>query len=136
MKQARPCDARRIWLFLTPFVLSLPALLFLGVGSFAATSGLQEFFSTGAGPKILMGFGVAALLWIAWQSSVLLPARRAVPAQSPGEPLTVHRFRLATALGSGTTGVFFLHRGLGSTGHVPRRGAGDQELHVPVRRPW
>ncbi|MFC5244044.1 RNase A-like domain-containing protein [Streptomyces atrovirens] len=116
LRQARPRDARRTWLFLIPFVLSLPALLFLGAGSFTATSGLQKFFSTGTGPKILLGFGVAALLWIAWQLSVLLRTWRTTSSQLLGEPLAVHRFRLATALGAGTTGVFLLHRGLGSAG--------------------
>lgn len=116
LQHVRPRNARRMWLFLIPCALSLPALLFLGVGSFTATSGLQEFFRTGAGPKILLGFGAAALLWIAWQSYVLLRAWRNMSAQLLGEPLAVHRFRLTIALGAGTTGLFLLHRGLGSAG--------------------
>ncbi|WP_331449208.1 RNase A-like domain-containing protein [Streptomyces prasinus] len=116
LKAARARNVHRIWLLLVPCLLSLPALLFLGVGSFTTTTGLQEFFSTGAGPKILMGFGVAALLWIAWQLSVLLHTWRAVSAQLLGEPLAVHRFRLGTALGAGTTGTFLLYSGLGDAG--------------------
>ncbi|BFO17220.1 hypothetical protein SHKM778_36080 [Streptomyces sp. KM77-8] len=57
LQHVRPRNARRMWLFLIPCALSLPALLFLGVGSFTATSGLQEFFRTGAGPKILWASG-------------------------------------------------------------------------------
>lgn len=116
LKAARARNAHRIWLLLVPCVLSLPALLFLGVGSFTATTSLQEFFSTGSGPKILMGFGIAALLWITWQLSVLLRTWRAASAQLLGEPLAVHRFRLGTALGAGTTGTFLLYRGFGDAG--------------------
>jgi hypothetical protein len=116
VKAARTRNVHRVWLLLIPCLLSLPALLFLGIGSFTATTGLQEFFSTGSGPKILMGFGIAALLWIAWQSSVLLRTWRAASAQVLGEPLAVHRFRLGTALGAATTGTFLLYRGFGEAG--------------------
>ncbi|GAA1427213.1 hypothetical protein GCM10009601_38070 [Streptomyces thermospinosisporus] len=112
----RARNGRRMWLLLIPCLLSLPALLFLGVGSFTSTARLQEFFSTGSGPWILLGFGTAALLWIAWQSAVLLRAWRAASAQLYAEPLAAHRFRLSIALGSGTVGTFLLFRGLGDTG--------------------
>ncbi|MGN9760840.1 RNase A-like domain-containing protein [Streptomyces sp. SD31] len=108
--------SRRRWLLLIPCVLMLPALLFLGIGSFTSTAGLQEFFSTGAGPKILMGFGIAALIWIAYQLTVLLRSWRQVSAQPMGELLAAHRFRLGTALGAATTGVLLLWRGLGDAG--------------------
>ncbi|MFI9823832.1 PrsW family intramembrane metalloprotease [Streptomyces sp. NPDC052013] len=104
------------WLLLIPCVLMLPALLFLVVGSFTSTAGLQEFFSTGAGPHILMGFGIAALAWIAYQLTILLRSRRQVSAQPLGELLAAHRFRLGIALGAATTGVFLLWRGLGDAG--------------------
>nr|WP_222110041.1 RNase A-like domain-containing protein [Streptomyces cupreus] len=108
--------SRERWLLLIPCVLMLPALLFLGVGSFTPTAGLQEFFSTGAGPKILMGFGIAALAWIAYQLTALIRTWRQASAQPLGEPLAAHRFRVGTALGSATTGVLLLWRGLGDAG--------------------
>ncbi|MGI5373768.1 RNase A-like domain-containing protein [Streptomyces sp. CA-251387] len=108
--------SRERWLLLIPCVLMLPSLLFLGVGSFTSTDGLQEFFSTGAGPKILMGFGIAALAWIAYQLTVLLRSWRQVSAQPIGELLAAHRFRLGTALGAATTGVLLLWRGFGEAG--------------------
>ncbi|WP_189111038.1 PrsW family glutamic-type intramembrane protease [Streptomyces camponoticapitis] len=98
----------RTWLLLVPCVLMLPAVLFLGVGSFTSTAGLRDFFTTGSGPDILMGFAIAALVWIAWQLILLFRTARAAAAQPVGERLAAHRFRLGTALGSGTTGVLLL----------------------------
>ncbi len=109
----RPRDR---WLLLVPCLLAVPALLFLGVGSFKDTAGLQEFFTTGPGPKIMMGFGIAALIWIAYQLTVLLRTWRAVTAQPVAELLVAHRFRLGTALGAATTGTFLLWQGLGEVG--------------------
>jgi hypothetical protein len=108
--------SRRRWLLLIPCLLVLPSLLFLGIGSFTSTAGLQKFFSSGSGPKVLMGFGVAALAWIAYQLATLLASWRAASAQPMGELLAVHRFRFGTALGAATTGTFLLWRGLGDAG--------------------
>ncbi|MGW4867181.1 RNase A-like domain-containing protein [Streptomyces chartreusis] len=119
--------SRGRWLVLIPCVLMLPSLLFLGVGSFTSTAGLQEFFSTGAGPKILMGFAMAALAWIAYQLVTLLRTWRPVSAQPLGEVLAAHRFRLATALGAGTTGTLLLWRALGDAGPD---GATIRTLHL------
>ncbi|MFD4344174.1 RNase A-like domain-containing protein [Streptomyces coelicoflavus] len=116
LKAARARDPHRIWLVLVPLVLSLPALLFLGVGSFTTTSGVQEFFSDGAGPRLLMGFCIAALLWIVWQLTVLLRTWRVASSQLLAEPLAIHRFRLGVALGAGITGTFLLRRGFGDAG--------------------
>ncbi|MFE2507304.1 PrsW family glutamic-type intramembrane protease [Streptomyces naganishii] len=104
------------WLLLIPCVLSLPSLLFLGVGSFTSTAGLQRFFSTGSGPAILMGFGIAALVWVAFQIFTLLRTWRAVSAQPLAEPLAAHRLRLATAVGAAGAGAALLWRGFGSAG--------------------
>lgn len=119
--------SRGRWLVLIPCVLMLPALLFLGVGSFTSTAGLQEFFSTGGGPKILMGFAIAALAWIAYQLVTLLRTWRPASTQPLGEVLAAHRFRLATALGAGTTGTLLLWRALGDAGPD---GATIRTLHL------
>ncbi|WP_411091204.1 RNase A-like domain-containing protein [Streptomyces sp. 049-1] len=94
----------------------VPSLLYLGVGTFKATAGLQEFFTTGPGPKILMGFGIAALAWITYQLTVLLRTWRAVTAQPVAELLAAHRFRLGTALGAAALGIFLMWHGLGEAG--------------------
>ena len=107
---------RQRWLLLIPCVLVLPSLLFLGVGSFTSTAGLQKFFSTGSGPRILMGFGIAALVWIAYQLTTLLRTWRIAAAQPTAESLAAHRFRLGTALGAATTGVLLLWRAFGDAG--------------------
>ncbi|MGW4166050.1 RNase A-like domain-containing protein [Streptomyces chartreusis] len=119
--------SRGRWLVLIPCVLMLPSLLFLGVGSFTSTAGLQEFFSTGRGPTILMGFAMAALAWIAYQLVTLLRTWRLVSTQPVGEVLAAHRFRLATALGAGTTGTLLLWRALGAAGPD---GATIRTLHL------
>nr|WP_079083365.1 PrsW family glutamic-type intramembrane protease [Streptomyces antibioticus] len=108
--------SRQRWLLLIPCVLMLPALLFLGVGSFTSTAGLQEFFSTGPGPKILMGFATAALAWIAYQLTTLIRTRHQTSAHPMAEVLAAHRFRLGTALGAATTGTLLLWRGFGAAG--------------------
>ncbi|WP_260609245.1 PrsW family intramembrane metalloprotease [Streptomyces sp. WAC 01325] len=119
--------SRGRWLVLIPCVLMLPSVLFLGVGSFTSTAGLQEFFSTGGGPTILMGFAMAALAWIAYQLVTLLRTWRLVSTQPVGEVLAAHRFRLATALGAGTTGTLLLWRALGAAGPD---GATIRTLHL------
>jgi hypothetical protein len=117
LKAARTARASRArWLLVIPFILALPSVLFLGVGSFTSTAGLQRFFSTGSGPKILMGFGITALAWIAYQLITLLRTWRTASAQPMGELLAVHRFRLGTALGAATTGALLLWRGFGGAG--------------------
>ncbi|MEU8698543.1 PrsW family glutamic-type intramembrane protease [Streptomyces sp. NPDC048680] len=116
LRAVRAGASARRWLLLIPCVLMLPGLLFLGVGSFKSTAGLQEYFTTGDGPKILMGFGIAALAWIAWQLITLLRTWQPTSVQPHGEPLAAHRFRIATALGGATTGVLLLYRGLGDVG--------------------
>ncbi|MGW1047696.1 PrsW family glutamic-type intramembrane protease [Streptomyces sp. NPDC002521] len=117
LKAARTArGSRERWLLAIPCVLVLPSLLFLGVGSFTSAAGLQRFFSTGSGPKILMSFGIAALAWIAYQLTVLLRTWRTASAQPTAELLAVHRFRLGTALGSATAGALLLWRGFGDAG--------------------
>ncbi|WP_369394993.1 RNase A-like domain-containing protein [Streptomyces sp. CG1] len=112
----RARGSRQRWLLVIPCVLALPSLLFLGVGSFTSAAGLQKFFSTGSGPKILMGFGIAALAWIAYQFTTLLRTWRTASTQPTAELLAVHRFRLGTALGAATTGALLLWRGFGDAG--------------------
>ncbi|MGW1053519.1 PrsW family glutamic-type intramembrane protease [Streptomyces sp. NPDC002521] len=125
LKAARAVrGSRERWLLVIPCVLVLPSLLFLGIGSFTSTAGLQKFFSTGSGPKILMGFGIAALAWIAYQLTTLLRTWRTASAQPTAELLAVHRFRLGTALGSATTGALLLWRGFGDAG------SGGRAIHT------
>lgn len=116
LKAARAGTSGHRWLLLIPCVLMLPGVLFLGVGSFKSTAELQKYFTTGNGPKILMGFGIAALAWIAWQLITLLRTWQPTSIQPHGEPLAAHRFRIATALGGATTGLLLLYRGLGDAG--------------------
>lgn len=101
---------------LIPCVLLLPSVLFLCVGSFKSTAGLQDYFATGSGPKVLLGFGLAALVWIAWQLGILLRTWRQATAHPLGEQLATHRLRFASALASATIGTLLLWRSAGPAG--------------------
>ncbi|MFI6930272.1 hypothetical protein [Streptomyces sp. NPDC050287] len=107
---------RRLLLALIPFALVLPAILFLGVGSFKTTAGLQEYFTTGTGPQILQACAAAAVVWTAWLLTVLLRTWRQATTLLLAEPLAVHRFRVSTALSSATTGTLLLRRSTTSSG--------------------
>ncbi|RFU83259.1 PrsW family intramembrane metalloprotease [Streptomyces triticagri] len=118
MKAARatPEQRRHRWLLLIPCVLMLPGVLFLGIGSFHSAAGIQEFFGSRTGTRVLMGFGSAALVWVGWQLFCLLRSWRATGAQPSAELLAIHRLRFGSALGSATVGLLMLYRGLGSAG--------------------
>ncbi|MGI5377900.1 PrsW family glutamic-type intramembrane protease [Streptomyces sp. CA-251387] len=107
---------RRRLLILIPCVLVLPSVLFLGVGSFKSTAGLQDYFTTGTGPKILRAFAIAALMWTAWLLATLLRTWRQATTHPLGEQLATHRFRTGSALGSATAGTLLLWRSLGEAG--------------------
>ncbi len=107
-------------LVLIPCVLALPSVLFLGIGSFKSTAGLQEYFETGPGPRILQGFAVAAVAWSAWLLTALLRTWRGAAAALLAEQLATHRFRCASALTSAATGTLLLWRSTGPTGPAGR----------------
>ncbi|MFJ2707811.1 PrsW family glutamic-type intramembrane protease [Streptomyces sp. NPDC087428] len=109
-----PRHRRLLWLI--PAALMIPSVLFLGIGSFHSTAGLQHYLATGPRPKILLGFAVAALAWIAWRLALLLRTWRAAALQPRGENLAVHRLRLATITCSAVIGILLLYRGLGDAG--------------------
>ncbi|MFJ2418255.1 PrsW family intramembrane metalloprotease [Streptomyces brevispora] len=113
LKKTRASSGRWRWQLVIPCLLALPSLIFLGVGSFHSTSGLQTYIATGPRPKILLYCALAALAWIAWQLTALLRTWRATAAQPVGEQVALHRFRITAALGSGAAGAFMLYRGLG-----------------------
>ncbi|SNX63723.1 protease prsW family protein [Streptomyces sp. TLI_55] len=106
--------SRRLLRLLIPSVLVLPSVLFLGVGSFGSTAEVQEYFTTGTGPKLLRAFAVAALAWIAWQLATLLRTWHRTTTATPvlGAHLATHRFRTASALGSATAATLLLWRSL------------------------
>ncbi|MFE5162646.1 PrsW family intramembrane metalloprotease [Streptomyces sp. NPDC056697] len=103
-------DWRRMWFILISLGLTLPALVFLCIGSFPAAATLQERFGSGNGPYILMAFGIAGLLWMGWQLITLLRTWQTTRAVPHGELLAVTRFRIWTALGGLTTGMALVLR--------------------------
>ncbi|MFI0734991.1 PrsW family intramembrane metalloprotease [Streptomyces sp. NPDC021225] len=103
-------DRRRWWFILISVVLALPALVFLGAGSFPAAAELQERFTTSDGPAVLMAFGIAALLWTAWNLTRLLRTWQATSTLPLADAHAIVRFRIWTALGSLITGTVLLLR--------------------------
>ncbi len=103
-------DGRRVWFVAVSLALMAPAALFLLVGSFPATASLQNRFETGNGPAVLMGFGMAAFVWIAWQLIDMLRTWRVTGMFALAEARAVVRFRLCTALGALTAGAVLLGR--------------------------
>ncbi|MET7760860.1 hypothetical protein ABZS71_02020 [Streptomyces sp. NPDC005393] len=103
-------DWRRKWFVLISLGLMVPAVALLGVGSFPAAAEIQERFASGNGPYILVGFGIAGLLWTGWQLVLLLRAWRATLASPHGEVLATIRLRVWTAAGGCVTGVLLLLR--------------------------
>lgn len=103
---------RRRWpLVVIPLILMMPSLLFLGVGSFTSTKGLQEWFTTGNGPRILLWFGIAALAWTVLQLVLLLRAWRKARQQPLAEIVALIRLRVWAAAGSIPAGglLLFVH---------------------------
>ncbi|MEU7061690.1 PrsW family glutamic-type intramembrane protease [Streptomyces sp. NPDC046197] len=111
---------RRLPAVLISCALVLPSALFLGVGSFETTAGLQRYFATGAGPKVLLGFATAVLVWTVWRLATLLCNWRRTATRALGEQLAAHRFRFATALASATTTALLLWRSAGPAGPAGR----------------
>ncbi|WP_328328679.1 MULTISPECIES: hypothetical protein [unclassified Streptomyces] len=112
LREVRPSRPwRRRWpLLVIPLVLMTPSLLFLALGSFTSTKGLQHHFTTGAGPTLLMWFGIAALIWALIQLALLLRAWRTTSRPPLAEPQAVVR-RVFTAVGSTlTTGLLLAAR--------------------------
>jgi len=118
--RAGPAHRRRRLLALVPCVLILPSVLFLGVGSFKSTAGLQEYFTTGTGPRILQACAAAALAWTVWLLTALLRTWRQAAAHPLAEQLAGHRFRFSSALSSATTGTLLLWRSTGPIGPAGR----------------
>nr|WP_267964953.1 PrsW family glutamic-type intramembrane protease [Streptomyces fulvoviolaceus] len=114
--RAGTAHRRRRLLTLIPCILILPSVLFLGIGSFKPTSELQEYFTTGNGPRILQAFAAAALAWTAWLLTMLLRTWRQAATHPLAEQLATHRFRFSSALASATTGTFLLWRSAGPPG--------------------
>ncbi|MEU1906527.1 PrsW family glutamic-type intramembrane protease [Streptomyces hygroscopicus] len=106
----RQVDRRRKWFVLVSLGLTIPSLLLLGIGSFPTEADLQEHFASGDGPNILIGFGIAGLLWTGWLLTRLLRAWRVMRTIPYGEALATIRFRIWTALGGCITGVLLLTR--------------------------
>ncbi|MGW7688543.1 hypothetical protein ACWGMA_06580 [Streptomyces asiaticus] len=103
-------DRRRKWYVLVSVALTIPALLLLAIGSFPSAVDLQQCLASGSGLHVLVGFGIAGLLWTGWLLVRLLRAWRATLALPHGEALATIRFRVWTALGGCFVGTLLVLR--------------------------
>ncbi|MET7937798.1 PrsW family intramembrane metalloprotease [Streptomyces sp. NPDC005322] len=103
-------DRRRTWYVLVSIALTIPALLLLAVGSFPSAADLQQRFASDTGLYVLVGFGIAGLLWTAFQLARLLRAWRTTLTFPHGEVLAIIRLRIWTALGHCVAGALLLLR--------------------------
>ncbi|MCQ8831263.1 hypothetical protein [Streptomyces malaysiensis] len=120
-------DRHRKWYVLASVALTIPALLLLAIGSFPSAADLQQRFASGTGLRVLVGFGIAALLWTGWLLVRLLSAWRATLALPHGEALATIRFRVWTALGGCVVGALLLFR---LADGVPPDGPVIRNLHL------
>ncbi|MEU6084231.1 hypothetical protein [Streptomyces sp. NPDC047108] len=110
LKAARACSPRRRrWpLLVMPLVLMAPSLVFLGIGSFTATKDLQEIFTSGNGPRLLLWFGMAGLVWMLVQLVLLLRSWSVTSRQPLAEPQALLRLRVFAAVGAALTTALLL----------------------------
>ncbi|MER7875581.1 PrsW family intramembrane metalloprotease [Streptomyces solisilvae] len=120
-------DRHRKWYVLASVALTIPALLLLAIGSFPSAAELQQRFASGTGLRVLVGFGIAALLWTGWLLVRLLRAWRATLALPHGEALATIRLRVWTALGGCVVGALLLLR---LADGVPPDGPVIRNLHL------
>jgi PrsW family intramembrane metalloprotease len=109
---------RRYWQPVVSLVLVLPSLLFLILGGFPSTSGIQRLFASPVVFKVLTVFSVATLVMVAWS---LVRTVRGFPSafrQPYADPAVSVTFRSgvgAGALGVGALSLSNVLRGAGPT---------------------
>ncbi|MBI0384272.1 PrsW family intramembrane metalloprotease, partial [Streptomyces albiflaviniger] len=97
-------------LLVLSLLLAVPSLLYLAVGSFPSTRDLQEYFTGGAGLRILVGVALAGLALTLWRLVSAIRGYRAAGASPLGEALALVQFRIAVCAGSLVVGVLLLSR--------------------------
>ena len=120
LRSARVGSRGRRWATVVSWVLAVPSLVLLGIGTFPAAAGVQSFLASGAWPVVFTMLGVAGLVLVGARL-VLLVRERAESLGCPvGEVLALVRLRILAALGSATAGVVLLSRAFGPTGPAGR----------------
>ncbi|NUH36647.1 PrsW family intramembrane metalloprotease [Streptomyces samsunensis] len=97
-------------LLVLSLLLAVPSLLYLAVGSFPSTKGLQENFTEGTGLRVLIGVGLAGLALTLWRLISAVRGYRAAGASPLGETLALVQFRIAVCAGTLVVGVLLLSR--------------------------
>ncbi|MFI6760808.1 hypothetical protein ACIBF5_16910 [Micromonospora sp. NPDC050417] len=114
----RPRDGwmRRHWQLVVSLILLLPSLLFLVVGGFPSTSGIQRLFATPAVFFILTVFAVATLVMVAWS---FIRTVRGIPRafrEAYSDPAVSVTFRSGIGVGALGVGALSLAQVLGGAG--------------------
>ena len=111
-----PASGVRRWLPVVSWVLAIPPLVLLGIGTFPAAADVAEFLGTGVWPGVITGLGVAGLVMVGGRLMMLLADGAAVRDVPVGEVLAVVRWRICTAVGSATAGILLLCQAVDGAG--------------------
>jgi Bacterial toxin 37/PrsW family intramembrane metalloprotease len=95
----------RDWRVLVWLVVLVPALLYLVVGGFPATRGLQEVFRTSVGLWLLLACTAAGIVLLVLQLVPLIRSRAAALAVPAGETVGRYCVRIGTGAGALVAGV-------------------------------
>lgn len=107
----------RDWRVVLWLVVLVPSLLYLVVGGFPATRGLQDALRTTAGSWVLVACGATAVVLLVAQLVPMVRARRTVLASPSGEAVGRFVARLAVGVGAAVAGVVLI--GAGVVGGAP-----------------
>ena len=97
--------ALRSWRSVVWLLALLPAVVYLVLGAFPATSGIQHAMRGTVGLWLLVAAGIGAVVLVALQVPALVGAARSVPEPSIHETRVRLQARLATAVGALVGGV-------------------------------
>ncbi|MEP6650819.1 MAG: polymorphic toxin type 37 domain-containing protein [Lapillicoccus sp.] len=95
----------RDWRVVVWLVVLLPSLLYLVIGGFPATRGLQEIFRSTAGAWVLVAGAAVGLVLLVVQLVPILRARHTVMSLPDGETIGRYLVRVATGTGAIVAGV-------------------------------
>jgi RsiW-degrading membrane proteinase PrsW (M82 family) len=115
----------RSWQLWVWIVLTLPALLYLALGTFPVLSGLQKLFTQPAAFRVLVAATALGLVWLGWQLVQAVSGLPALRRRQYGEPLARAQMSIWSGAGSiaaGAVGLLLWLHGSGPTDRLINNG--------------
>lgn len=91
-------------------LLAVPSALYIAVGSFHSTHGVQTYFAEGTGLRLLIGCALAGMALTAWRLWAAAYGYRAASERPLAEDAALVQFRIAVCAGALVTGGFLLYQ--------------------------